>query len=135
MRQLADARIEILKLLEIGYQRLKKVKDMKTKYPQTVEFQESVEALFGKERCDELKKQAESEVKILRAMQNFITTSLEDYMQEHQVGFNQLVRRLDVSPTYFSKMRKGQANLTITSFARLMANLGKEPQDILKSKK
>jgi hypothetical protein len=108
---------------------------MKTKYPQTVDFQESVEALFGKERCDEFKKQAESEVKILRAMQNFITTSLEDYMQEHQVGFNELVRRLDVSPTYFSKMRKGQANLTITSFARLMANLGKEPQDILKSKK
>lgn len=108
---------------------------MKLKNPITKDFWEYAENRLGKEKIEEIHKKSAQEEKILRAMQNFITTSLEDYMQEHQVGFNELVRRLDVSPTYFSKMRKGQANLTITSFARLMANLGKEPQDILKSKK
>ena len=60
---------------------------------------------------------------------------MEDYMEKNKVGFNELVRRLDSSPAHVSKIRRGEANLTLSSLAHLFATLGKEPQDVFKSKK
>ena len=108
---------------------------MKTKHSQTKNFEEYAEKRLGKEKFEALSQQADQEVKILLAIQKFISSSVEEYMVENNVGFNELVRKLHVSPTYVSKMRKGQANLTLSSFARLMATLGKDSQDILKIKK
>lgn len=105
------------------------------KYPQTESFQKHVEELLGKEGAAELKKQAHREAEILRAMHKLITSSVEEYMQEQQVGFNELARRLKLSPTYVAKMRKGQANLTFGTFAHVMGILGKEASEFLKIKK
>jgi hypothetical protein len=108
---------------------------IKKAYSQTKSFDEYAENRLGKEKYNQLCKEADKEAQILLTIQNFITSSLEDYMHKNQVGFNELVRRLEVSPTYVSKMRKGQANLTLYSLARLMATLGKEPHEILPIKK
>ena len=108
---------------------------MTTKHPQTKDFWELAEKRLGKEKVLAIHKKVDQEAKILLAIQKFIQSSVEEHMIDNEVGFNELVRRLHVSPTYVSKMRKGQANLTLTSFARLMATLGKEPQDLFKSKK
>lgn len=98
-------------------------------------FEEYVATRLTKEERDEVRKQAELEIKILKSMQSFISSSLDEYMEENKVGFNELVDKLKSSPSHLSKMRKGQANLTIGSFARVMATLGKDPQDMFKNKK
>lgn len=101
----------------------------------TKDFEEYVATRFTKEERDEIRKEAELEVKILRLAQNFISSSLEEYMIENKVGFNELVAKLGSSPSHLSKMRKGEANLTFGSFAHLMAALGKDPVDMFKPKK
>jgi len=98
-------------------------------------FQEYVETRLTKEEIAEIDKQVDLEIKILKSMQNFIASSLDEYMEENKVGFNELVDKLKSSPSHLSKMRKGEANLTIGSFARVMATLGKDPQDMFKKKK
>jgi len=103
----------------------------------TKDFEEYVATRLTKEERAEVRKEAELEVKIFRSIQNFISSSLEEYMAENKVGFNELVAKLGSSPSHLSKIRKGQANLTIGSIAHLMATLGKDPDaiDLFKSKK
>jgi len=77
----------------------------------------------------------ELEVKIFKSIQNFITSSLEEYMAKNKVGFNELVEKLGSSLPHLSKIKKGEANLTIGSFAHLMATLGKDVKPLFKIKK
>ena len=108
---------------------------IKKKHPQTKSLDNYFKKRLGKERVDEIKKEAHREAEILRAMHKLITSSVEEYMQDQQVGFNELARRLKLSPTYVSRMRKGQANLTFGTFAQVMGILGKEASEFLKIKK
>ena len=101
----------------------------------TENFDELAIKLVGKEEVAKIKKEAYREVDILIAMNKLVTSSVDEYMQEQQVGFNELVRRLKLSPTYVSKMRKGQANLTFGTFAQVMGILGKEASEFLRIKK
>jgi len=110
------------------------VKSVK-QYPQSESFHKHAQELLGKQEAALLKEEAQLEAKILQGMQNIIQSSVENYMIEQKVGFNELSRRLNASPTYVSKMRKGQANLTIATFARFMASLGKDPFEFLIIKK
>ncbi|MBP6870247.1 helix-turn-helix transcriptional regulator [Candidatus Babeliales bacterium] len=95
-------------------------------------FWKNAELRLGADRVAEIKKEAESEAKILLLIQQFITSSVEEYMEKNKVGFNELSAKLGSSPSHLSKIRKGQANLTISSFARLMATLQVENFDFLK---
>ncbi len=99
------------------------------------DFEEYTATRLTKEERADIKQEAAREAHMLVAVQNFIASSVEEYMTEHKVGFNELVEKLGSSPSHLSKIRKGQANLTIGSFVHLMATLGKSPEDILKLKK
>ena len=43
------------------------------------------------------------------------------------MGFNNMVKKLDISTAKLAKILKGEANLTITSIAHICALLGKKP--------
>lgn len=103
----------------------------------TKNFWELAEKRLGKDRVVEIKKEAELEVKLLKRMQQFASSSLEEYMAEHKIGFNQLVEKLSTSPSHLAKIKKGEANLTFLSFANLMSCLGKDFDfvEVTKSKK
>lgn len=101
----------------------------------TKSFQKYIEKRLTKEQLAEIDKQAELEIKILRSIQKSISDAMDSYMEKNKVGFNELVRRLDSSPTHVAKIRRGEANLTVSSLAHLFALLGKEPEDIFKKKK
>ena len=98
-------------------------------------FWKHAQERLGVDRVAEIKKEAEKEANMLRSVQNFISSSVEEYMNENKVGFNELVAKLGSSPSHLSKIKKGEANLTISSFAHLMAVLGKDPEDLFKFKK
>ncbi len=101
----------------------------------TKSFQKYLEKRLDKDEIAEIKEQAQLEIKILISIQQMISSTMEDYMEKNKVGFNELVRRLDSSPAHVAKMRRGEANLTLSSLAHLFAALGKEPQEVFKSKK
>ena len=54
--------------------------------------------------------------------------------QKYIVGFNDLVRILNVSPTQVAKIQKGQANLTLATMAHIFSTLNQQPQFIFKKK-
>ena len=80
----------------------------------------------------QIEKQAQLEVKILSSFHRIITDALGEYMEKQKIGFNELVRRLDASPSHVAKIQRGEANLTLSSLAHLFALMGKEPQALFK---
>ncbi len=101
----------------------------------TKSFQKYLETRLNKEEIAEIRHQAQLEVKILRSLQQMITDSMNEYMDNENIGFNELVRRLDSSPTHIAKIQRGEANLTLSSLAHILALMGKEPKDIFRTKK
>ena len=71
--------------------------------------------------------QAAIEFESFQALQKDIAQLITKHMTEEKMGFNELVRRLDVSPTQMSKIQKGEANLTLSSLAHLAALFNKRP--------
>ena len=101
----------------------------------TKSFQKYLEKRLDKDEIAEIEEQALLEIKILQSMQKSISDAMTDYMNKNNIGFNELVRRLDTSPAHVAKIQKGEANLTVSSLAHILALLGKEPQDVFKNKK
>lgn len=95
-------------------------------------FRKLAEEKLGKAEVAEIRKQARLEKKVLETLQKNIATAMEAYMKQHDIGFNELVRKLDVSPTHIAKIQKGDANLTLASIAHLFSLLGQEPQLVFK---
>lgn len=85
-----------------------------------------------KKEIADIEREAELEAEILRSLKNLITNTVNDYMEQQGIGFNEFVRRLDISPSHAIKIKRGQANLTLASLAHLLALMGKKPKDLFK---
>jgi transcriptional regulator with XRE-family HTH domain len=101
----------------------------------TKSFQDYLEKRLSKEEIAEIEAQAKLEIKVLKALQKEIANAMSVYMEKSNIGFNELVRRLDASPTHVAKIQKGEANLTLASLAHISALMGQEPQLVFKRKK
>jgi transcriptional regulator with XRE-family HTH domain len=75
----------------------------------------------------EIEAQAAMEFKSLKALQNGVAQAINAYMKQENIGFNDLVRRLDISPSKLSKIQKGEANLTLASIAHIAVLLKRKP--------
>ena len=95
-------------------------------------FQKYIEKRLTKEELKEIDQQVDLEIKALKALKSDIAEVINSYMKNEDIGFNELVRRLDVSPTHVLKIQKGEANLTLSSIARIFALLGKTPHLVFK---
>ncbi len=93
----------------------------------TKNFKDHLETKLSKKDLLEIESSAQAEYQSLKALQDDISKALFQYMSEHDLGFNDLVRQLGKSPTQVSKMIKGDANLTLASVAQLFAMIGKQP--------
>lgn len=92
----------------------------------TKSFKSYLEKRLNKKELAEIKKQAQLEVRILKSIQKILADTMADYMKQNDIGFNELVRRLDSSPTHIAKIQKGEANLTLSSLAHLLAAMDKD---------
>jgi hypothetical protein len=97
-------------------------------------FQEYLKTRLNEDEIAEIKEQALREKNVLEALQVEVASALENYMQINDIGFNELVRRLDSTPTYVAKIRRKEANLTLASLAHLFALIDQEPQLTFKKK-
>ena len=89
----------------------------------TKSFQNYLESRLNKEEIAEIKEQVDLEFQVIKNLQDDITKSIAEYMSKEKIGFNELVKRLGVSPSKVSKIQKGEANLTIASIAHISALL------------
>jgi ribosome-binding protein aMBF1 (putative translation factor) len=98
----------------------------------TKNFQTYLKKRLSSSEIVEIQKQAEFEADVLRTLQEDVSEVITDYMSQEKIGFNELARRLDASPTQISKIRKGKANLTLASLAHIFALLRRKPRLIVK---
>ncbi len=101
----------------------------------TKSFTAYLEKRLNKNEIAQIKEQAELEIRILKSIQKILAETMAEYMRENGVGFNELVRLLNSSPAHVSKIQRGEANLTLSSLAHLLALMGKEPHEVFKGLK
>ena len=100
----------------------------------TKSFHDYLKTRLTDEEIAEIKQKAQLEVDILRSIQKVLSDTMAEYMKKkNKVGFNEVVRRLSTSPYQAAKIQRGQANLTLASFAHFLALMGKEAKDIFKA--
>lgn len=97
-------------------------------------FRDLIEKRFTKDEIAIIEQQAKLEVKALRSLQESVKQVINDYMEKNEVGFNEVVRRLNSNATQVSKIQRGKANLTLASLAHISALLGQEPVLTFKKK-
>ena len=84
-------------------------------------FQQYLEKRLDKTEIAELEKSAKLEFEIMKSFQKDISNAVENYMADEKIGFNELGRRLNISPTQVSRIRSGDANLTLSTIAHIFA--------------
>jgi antitoxin component HigA of HigAB toxin-antitoxin module len=90
----------------------------------TKNFKHYLEKRLDKTEIEAIEKAAAIEYEIYHDLQKDIAQAMQQYMTQHTVGFNDLVRQLGKSPTQLSKIIKGEANLTLLTVAQLYAFMG-----------
>lgn len=91
-------------------------------------FKNYLESRLKKEDIVEIEQQAGVEFEALKALQEDVSRTVAEYMAKEHIGFNELVRRLGVSPSKVVKIQKGEANLTLASIAHISALLKRRPK-------
>ena len=102
---------------------------------ETKNFQSYLEKRLNHQEIKKIEDHAILEIKILKTIKEGISAAMAEYMSTNNIGFNELVKRLNFSPSHVAKIQRGEANLTLSSMAHLFALLGKEPQELFKAKK
>lgn len=97
-------------------------------------FENYLEKRLSKHEIAEIKQQAEIEFQALSSLQQEISSAVGEYVNKEKIGFNELVRRLGVSPTQVLKIQKGTANLTLATLAHIAALLKKRPHLIFENR-
>ena len=98
----------------------------------TKSFNDYLKTRLTDEEITEIKRKAQLEVAIFKSIQKILSDTMAEYMKKNKVGFNEVVRRLSTSPSQAAKIQRGQANLTLASFAHFLALMGKEPKDVFR---
>ncbi len=98
----------------------------------TKNFNEYLKKRLNKKEIADIEQHAKLEYLALKSLQDDIAKAVSKYMEQEKIGFNELVRRLGISPTQVAKIQKGEANLTLASLAHIFALLGRHPHLVLK---
>jgi hypothetical protein len=77
----------------------------------TKNFQQYLEKRLDKTEINEIEKLAQLEMEYLRSLQEDVSQAVAKYMTDEHIGFNELVRRLNISPTQVSKISRGVGGL------------------------
>jgi transcriptional regulator with XRE-family HTH domain len=94
----------------------------------TKSFTAYLQKRLDKNEINEIELQASLEYKALEILQSDVAHAITAYMDHEKIGFNELVRRLGISPTRVSAIQQGKANLTLASLAHIAALLKTKPR-------
>ena len=83
--------------------------------------------IFTEEQIKRIHKGAEERSARRKNMSEAISIAITEYMAHEHIGFNELTRRLQMSPSTCSKIIRGDANLTLDTIATVSEVIGKYP--------
>ncbi len=83
-------------------------------------FENYLKQRLSEEEIEKIKNAAKLEMETLSLLQQNIASTLEKYMKERALGFNDIVKQLGKSPSQVSKILKAEANLTLAMIAHFM---------------
>ncbi|MBN2689916.1 MAG: hypothetical protein JXR42_04910 [Gammaproteobacteria bacterium] len=98
----------------------------------TKKFSDYLTKRLDKVEIAEIEAQAELEILALEGLRQDVAAAFGKYMTNSKIGFNEAVRRLQMSPTQITKIQKGEANLTLASIAHIGALLKMRPHIVFK---
>lgn len=93
----------------------------------TKSFDKYLQKRLDKSEIAEIEKLAKLEMEYLQSLQEDVSKAVANYMAHENIGFNELVRRLNISPTQASNIQNGRANLTLATIAHVFALLKMRP--------
>lgn len=80
---------------------------------------------FNQEELEQIDREVSKEAQLLKHLQDAISHQVAEFMVKENIGFNELLTRMNSNPRQVSKIVKGDCNLTMASIAELAAVMGK----------
>lgn len=90
-------------------------------YPNLSEF---IAEHYSKDEAAEVRAAAQEEYAQLQTLQEDVTRIIAQYMAREKIGFNEMVRRLGISPSQFSRIQRGDGNITLGTLAHIARTAG-----------
>ena len=106
---------------------MKKLKFSEEELKQFPDLDEMEKELFTEKQIKRIHKRAIERSQVRRALSDSISKAVIAYMSHEKIGFNELTRRLHMSPATTSKILRGDANLTLDTISILSETIGKVP--------
>jgi hypothetical protein len=94
---------------------------------QFLDLDEVEKEIFTEEQIKDIHQRAEQRSSRRRKMSETISLAVVEYMAKEHIGFNELTRRLQMSPSTCSKILRGDSNLTLDTLASVSEVMGKNP--------
>ena len=94
------------------------------KFPDLDEIEKE---LFTEEQIKRIHKNAAKRSTQRKKMSETISVAVVEYMAKEHIGFNELTRRLQMSPSTCSKIIRGDSNITLDTLATVSEMMGKTP--------
>jgi transcriptional regulator with XRE-family HTH domain len=79
---------------------------------------------YTAEEAASMRAAAAEEVAQLQSLQDDVTRLVAQFMAREKIGFNEVVRRLGISPSQFSKIQRGSGNITLATLAHIAQTAG-----------
>lgn len=93
----------------------------KKNYPKLSEF---IAENYTAEEAASIRASAAEEFAQLQSLQDDVSRLIAQYMAREKIGFNEVVRRLGISPSQFSKIQRGSGNITLATLAHIAQTVG-----------
>lgn len=90
---------------------------------QTRKFEDLAREILDENQIKASRKKVKLEIETMKA----ISSEIKHAMIEEHIGFNELVKKLNTSPTQINKVLKGNANLTLSSLFKICSALKIKP--------
>lgn len=83
--------------------------------------------VLSSDEINKIHAQAEARSMRRRALAEDVSKEIAAYMAREGIGYNELTRRLNVSPATTSKLLKGSGNITLETITQIAELMGKTP--------
>ena len=93
----------------------------KMNYPKLSEF---ISENYSSEDSASMRTAVAEEFEQRQSLQEDVTRLIAQYMAREKIGFNEVVRRLGISPSQFSKIQRGSGNITLATLAHIAQTAG-----------
>jgi len=83
-----------------------------------------LEQNYSKDEVEQIRAEAQLEFSQLKLLQADVTNIVLQFMSSENIGFNEMVRRFQLSPSLLAKLQRGEGNITLATLAHIASATG-----------